>query len=99
MNILLVPSWYPSPTDSVPGAFVKEQALMLARYFPQHRFGICTWGQNDDRFLLHLAQPQQALSAGGGIAKHYPLSSTCSPTWWSTLAQHLHGHVLYFMET
>ena len=52
MNVLQIPSWYPSPQHPLTGIFIKEQIGLLARNFPEHHFGVSTWGQNDERLLL-----------------------------------------------
>ena len=62
MNVFLIPSWYPSPTDPLPGIFFKEQAMALSRQFPDIRIGVSTWGQNDERLLLWAGRPLQSLS-------------------------------------
>ncbi len=52
MNIFHIASWYPSPQHPITGIFIKEQIEILAREFPEHNFGISSWGQNDERLLL-----------------------------------------------
>ena len=62
MNVFHIPSWYPSPTDSLPGIFFKEQAIAMSGRFPNIKIGISTWGQNDERLLLWAGRPLQSLS-------------------------------------
>ena len=47
MNILIIPSWYPSIESPVNGIFFKEQALALMNYFNKHN-------TNDKVFVLSL---------------------------------------------
>ncbi|MEQ6120045.1 glycosyltransferase [Reichenbachiella sp. MALMAid0571] len=61
MNILIVPSWYPSPENPNTGIFIKEQAILFARHFPEHNVGISTWGSNHQPLLLKIAKPFQTL--------------------------------------
>lgn len=61
MNILFIPSWYPSASRPLPGIFFKDQAVALARQFTDLNIGISTWGQNDERLLLWSRQPFQSL--------------------------------------
>lgn len=43
MNILIIPSWYPTKTNSLSGIFFKEQADALSTYYPEDKFIICYW--------------------------------------------------------
>ncbi len=61
MNIFYIPSWYPSATDPLTGCFFRDQALVLARHFPEVNIGISTWGQNDERLLLWSARPLSSM--------------------------------------
>ncbi len=61
MNIFFIPSWYPSKTDALPGIFFRDQALAIARHFPDVNIGISIWGQNDDRLLLWSRKPFQSM--------------------------------------
>ena len=62
MNVLFIPSWYPSVTDPLPGIFFKDQAVALTRQFKELNIGISTWGQNDERLLLWSGQLFQSLN-------------------------------------
>ena len=61
MNILIIPSWYPSPENPNTGIFIKEQAILFAKHFPEHNIGISTWGSNHKSLLLEVAKPFQLL--------------------------------------
>lgn len=52
MNVLVIPSWYPSVDEPQSGIFIYEQALALAKAYPGARFGISTWGQKEEANLL-----------------------------------------------
>jgi glycosyltransferase involved in cell wall biosynthesis len=54
LNILIIPSWYPSPENAYTGIFIKEQAVLFARKFPEHNIGISTWGSNHASLLLSI---------------------------------------------
>lgn len=60
MNILIIPSWYPSPENEYTGIFIKEQAVLFAREFPEHNIGISTWGANHTSLLLSIKNLIQA---------------------------------------
>ncbi len=62
MNILIIPSWYPSTENPNTGIFIKEQAMLFARHFPEHNIGISTWGSNHPSLLLEVAKPFQLLA-------------------------------------
>ena len=62
MNIFIIPSWYPSVTDPLPGIFFQEQALALAKHYPELNIGISTWGQNDQRLLMWSKEPFKSLT-------------------------------------
>ena len=62
MNILIIPSWYPSPENPNTGIFIKEQAILFARHFPEHNIGISTWGSNHASLLLEVAKPFQLVA-------------------------------------
>lgn len=42
-----------SATAPLPGMFFRDQAMAMARTFPEVNIGISTWGQTDERLLLH----------------------------------------------
>ena len=54
MNILIIPSWYPSPERTYTGIFIKEQAVLFAREFPEHNIGISIWGSNHSSLLISI---------------------------------------------
>jgi glycosyltransferase involved in cell wall biosynthesis len=62
MNVFVIPSWYPSESNPIYGTFVQEQFQMLARLNPKDNFGISTWGQGHDPYLLWSGQPIQSLA-------------------------------------
>lgn len=47
MNIFIIPSWYPSQRNNLAGIFIKEQIVALGETFPQDKFIVSTWGQDD----------------------------------------------------
>ena len=61
MNIFFIPSWYPSASHPLPGIFFRDQDLALAGHYPELKFGISLWGQNEDRMLLWARQPFHSL--------------------------------------
>ena len=62
MNVFIIPSWYPSVTDALPGIFFREQATALASQYKDSNFCLSTWGQNDDRLLLWIRQPFRSIT-------------------------------------
>ena len=62
MNIFIIPSWYPSPNNLLPGRFFRDQTILYAKHFPDDRLVISHWGQNDDRLLVEAAQPNSWLN-------------------------------------
>lgn len=89
MNIFFIPSWYLSPTDPLPGIFFKEQAQALAKYNPEIKIGISTWGQNDERLLLWAGRPLQSL---------FKLIFKTKPR--SSVERYQYGHITeYFTPT
>lgn len=52
MNLFIVPSWYPSPSNPSYGIFIKEQIIMLAKQRPDWKIGVSTWGQGDVEKLI-----------------------------------------------
>ena len=61
MNIFVIPSWYPSKNNTLPGLFILEQVKAYASLNPNDNIAISTWGQNDDRLLLWLRAPFSSL--------------------------------------
>lgn len=78
MNILFVPSWYPSPSDPLPGIFFRDQAIALAQNFPDVNVGVSTWGQNDERLLLWSGKPLQSFGKIINLKKPAPSIVTIS---------------------
>ena len=62
MNVFIIPSWYPSQNNALPGIFFREQAMAMASQYKEFNFGISTWGQNDERLLLWGKKPLNSLS-------------------------------------
>ncbi len=52
MNVLLIPSWYPSEDFLIQGIFIQEQALALCEAYPDLQIGVSLWGQNRANALL-----------------------------------------------
>ncbi len=52
MNVLIIPSWYPTADHPITGIFFKEQAKLLAKHHPQHQFCISLWGSHESSLLL-----------------------------------------------
>lgn len=52
MNLFIVPSWYPSCSNTSYGVFIKEQIEMMARERPDWKIGVSTWGQGDPMKLI-----------------------------------------------
>ena len=52
MNIMIIPSWYPSKDEPITGIFFKEQAILYAQHYPNDNVVIANWGPNDHRLLL-----------------------------------------------
>ena len=44
MNILFIPSWWPTKSSPSAGIFFKEQIERLAELYPQHQFVVLYWG-------------------------------------------------------
>ena len=61
MNVLIIPSWYPSEKYPSTGIFFKEQAQLLARHRPDWSVGISIWGSHDPRLWLRWFQPLNSL--------------------------------------
>ncbi len=52
MNLFVVPSWYPNPSNPTYGVFIKEQIAMMSRLRPNWKIGLSKWGQGDSEKLL-----------------------------------------------
>ncbi|WP_421876264.1 glycosyltransferase [Marinoscillum sp.] len=61
MKVLIIPSWYPSPTHPSTGIFFYEQARLMARHRPDWSIGLSVWGSHDPRLWLHRSQPLSSL--------------------------------------
>jgi glycosyltransferase involved in cell wall biosynthesis len=73
MNVLIVPSWYPTSDHPITGVFFKEQAKLLALHHPQHQFCVSLWGSHDISLLL---TKQKLLSRLFGKYRSLKASST-----------------------
>lgn len=59
MNILVIPSWYPSASRPISGIFVKEEARYIAELHPEISMVVSLHG--NDAFELDLKRPMAAL--------------------------------------
>lgn len=66
MNILIIPSWYPTPKVLIGGIFVKEQALALSEVYPKANIIVAKW--NNDYSIIPLRKPYEALKM---VAKYF----------------------------
>lgn len=60
MNVFLIPSWYPSPSQPISGIFVKEEAQFIAELHPEISIVVSLHGQ--DAYALYLKRPLAILS-------------------------------------
>ncbi len=81
MNILIIPSWYPSKVAPSAGIFFREQAEALGRNHPDVNIGISSWGPNAPDLLLeagHLLQwPSKLLRFRNHKASRNELLPNC----------------------
>lgn len=61
MNVLVLPSWYPSAADPMSGLFVRDQAEALAAARPDWNIAVARWGHHDG--ALSLRDPRASLRA------------------------------------
>lgn len=61
MNVFVIPSWYPSQHNALNGIFIKDQVMGMAKMYPDINFGVSTWGQNDEKFLLYSREPLKSI--------------------------------------
>lgn len=78
MNVLFIPSWFPSEVKPMAGRFVLDQAKALRRYAPSVRVAIASWGHH--RGALSLRDP--IVSAR---ALHWRLSQVQGEACWKTV--------------
>ncbi len=62
MNILVIPSWYPSQDRLINGIMIYEQLRTLCKMYPTINIGVSIWGQQEDRYLLSLKDHIKNLS-------------------------------------
>ncbi|WP_420577557.1 glycosyltransferase [Ekhidna sp.] len=62
MNLFIVPSWYPSASNTTYGIFIKEQIAMMTRLRPEWKVGVSTWGQGDPKKLIWAKDHIKSLS-------------------------------------
>lgn len=61
MNIFIIPSWYPSESRPISGAFIREQVEAVASLCPDIRVIVSTWGFDDG--AVPLSHPLKAMRA------------------------------------
>ncbi|MCG8308854.1 MAG: glycosyltransferase [Cytophagales bacterium] len=71
MNVFIIPSWYPSPNNPLPGIFFRDQAIALSNQFKDINIGVSSWGQNDERLLLWATSPVTNIAKSIGRPKSY----------------------------
>lgn len=52
MNIIFIPSWYPTLDHPIVGIFVRDQAISISKHYPQITIGISIWGSHVEDLLL-----------------------------------------------
>lgn len=61
MNVLIIPSWYPSESYPHVGIFFKEQARLMALAKPDWNVGVSTWGSHEPQLWIHRSKPLESL--------------------------------------
>lgn len=74
MNVFLIPSWYPSPSQKISGIFVKEEAQFIAELHSEVSIVVSLHGQ--DAFGLYLKRPLAALSVLWDFIRNGRISKT-----------------------
>jgi glycosyltransferase involved in cell wall biosynthesis len=98
VKVFIIPSWYPSQSNPIYGTFVAEQLRMMSNLDDQLLFGVSTWGQGDQRFLLYARQPFRSIlkriarhqchdTHNGNIHNYF----TPAFTWTNKLGGNLNG--------
>lgn len=85
MNVLVIPSWYPSDADPMAGLFVRDQAEAVAAARPDWNIAVGRWGHHDG--ALSLRDPRASLRAlawrmratGRPPVRVGPLWDVCTP--------------------
>lgn len=82
MNIVVIPSWYPSPQHPYTGIFFREESIVYSTFYFQDNVGISLWGQNDERFLLwskdHLKNLTKVKNRKSLLKSENRLADNCS---------------------
>lgn len=52
MNVLIIPSWYPTVDFPIAGIFIRDEVIALGRNFPTSNFGVSLWGSHDRSLWL-----------------------------------------------
>jgi glycosyltransferase involved in cell wall biosynthesis len=60
LAVFVIPSWYPSSTNSAAGAFVRDQVQAVARQRPGWRIAVSVWGQEET--VVELRRPFSTFS-------------------------------------
>lgn len=71
MNLLIIPSWYPSKTHPLSGIFTKEQGIAISKHTEINVF-ISKWGHHDS--YLNLRKPSSLLKSLLWRIKNYKQS-------------------------
>lgn len=61
MNVLIVPSWYPTESFPIVGIFFREQARLIAEARPDWNVGISLWGSHEPKLWVHRTTPLDSL--------------------------------------
>lgn len=64
MNVLIIPSWYPSAAFPSTGIFFQEQAALLAAHRQDVNVGISLWGSHEPDLWLRACRPLDVLMRG-----------------------------------
>ncbi|WP_018152843.1 glycosyltransferase [Leeia oryzae] len=90
MNLFIIPSWYPYPTEPLPGIFTREQAEAIAELSPDIRVIVSLWGHNQGYLLARrpwlwpknvlwrLRQPRNKITKRNGLHEIYNAKLTWS---------------------
>lgn len=99
MNIVVIPSWYPSVDHPFAGIFFREQAKMLAKCAPESTVAISTWGSHMEQLWIDKQSGLRSIAkllSKKPAAFEKPLLSNCieyfTPAFTWTIRL-LHGNI------
>lgn len=79
MNVVFIPSWYPTDDHPITGIFVRDQALAVSKHGKNVKVCVSLWGSHEEKLLLSARKLRSSISNLTQTNRLQPYKRTIAP--------------------